>query len=145
MTSIPAQKFREIVFQALYSLDMGQSIEEDLITLLMEEASVGRFDMEKAQKRVYAILAELPTIDSLIAKNSLSFDFKRINSVERNVLRLGVFELLYDKDLPPKVAISEAIRLCKKFGTRESLTFVNAILDNIHKGKTPFKEPLASP
>lgn len=130
---LPQQKFREIVFQMLYSYDMGRASEEDMLTLLMAELSVTKQSVSNAQKRVRSLLAKQAEIDAAITKASLSYSFERIQSVERNILRLGVFELLYDPDIPPKVAIAEALRLAKKFSTPESATFVNAMLDNIYK------------
>lgn len=131
--SLPQQKFREIIFQLLYSHDMAQSKEEDIIPLIMAELEVTkksvRLGLEKAQK----IMALQSTLDQQITDASLAYAFERIPSVERNILRLGVFEMLYDDEIPPKVAIAEAIRLARKFGSPESSSFVNAILDNIYK------------
>lgn len=130
---LPQQKFREIVFQLLYSYDMSQATEEDMLPLIMTELSVTKKAVQEAQMRVQAILAKLNEIDKMIAVASLSYAFERIASVERNILRLGVFELLFDDDIPPKVAISEAMRLARKFGTPESAAFINAIMDNLYK------------
>ena len=71
----------------------------------------------------------------MISETSLSYDLDRIHSVERNVLRLGIYELFYETEIPPKVAIAESIRLSKKFGTPESVSYVNAIIDNLYKRK----------
>lgn len=131
--SLPQQKFREIVFQMLYSYDMGCASEEDMLPLLMAELSVTRQAVRSAQERVRNIIARQTEIDALISKASLSYSFERIQSVERNILRLGIFELLFDTEIPPKVAIAEALRLARKFGTPESATYVNALLDSIYK------------
>lgn len=131
--SLPIQKFREIVFQLLYSQDMGHTEEDHMIDLLMKELSVTRKSIKQAQARTEAIRAKLPEIDGMIAKTSRSYDFDRIQSVERNILRLGIYELFFDDSIPPKVAISEGVRLAKKFGTPESATFVNAIMDALYK------------
>jgi N utilization substance protein B len=133
--AIPQQKFREIVFQMLYSFDMGLTSEEDLCSLMMKELSVSRKEVREALERVKMIQTKLPEIDTKISETSISYDLDRIHSVERNVLRLGIFELYYDAELPPVVAIAEAIRLSKKFGTPESVSYVNAIMDNIFKKK----------
>ena len=69
----------------------------------------------------------------MIRKTAVSYAFERIQSVERNVLRLGVFEMLYDSSIPPKVAISEAMRLSRKFSNPESSHFINALLDHLYK------------
>ena len=131
--SLPQQKFREIVFQMLYSHDMGRASNEDMLPLLMAELSVTRQSVRSAQERVQEIVAKESEIDDIITKITRSYNFERIQSVERNILRLGVFELLYDDQIPPKVAIAEALRLARKFGTPESSTYVNALLDNIYK------------
>ncbi len=131
--SLPQQKFREIVFQLLYSKDMGKADEEDMIPLLMKQLSVTRKSVRQAQEYVNKILGHLKALDKMLAKASFSYAFERIQSVERNILRLGLFELVYDPAVPPKVAITESLRLAKKFGTPESAAFVNAILDNIYK------------
>ena len=132
---LPIQKFREILFQLLYSYDVGNPDEEEMVPLIMKEVSVTKKNVKEAQTKVRFILKKLPEIDAIIAKTSVSYSFERIQSVERNILRLGVFELIYDEDMPPKAAIAEAMRLARKFVTPESAAFVNALLDNIYKAK----------
>jgi N utilization substance protein B len=131
--SVPLQKFREIVLQLLFSYDICGMEEEEMIPLLMAELSVTKKTVRMARDRVRLIVSKLSEIDSLIAKATRSYSFERIQSVERNILRLGVFELLLDEAIPPKVAITEAMRLARKFSTSEAALFVNAILDHLHK------------
>lgn len=131
--TLPQQKFREVVFQLLYSHDMGHGSEEEMIPLLMAELAITKKTVRTAQERVQTIIAQQQSIDDLISKASLSYAFERIPSVERNILRLGVFEMLYDQTIPPKVAIAEAMRLARKFSTPESASFINAIMDNLYK------------
>jgi len=128
---LPQQKFREIVLQLLYSHDIGKADPEDMISMIMGELEVSKKSVVAAQERVNQILEKIPEIDDTIAKASLSYSFERIQTVERNIIRLGIFELKYDDKIPPKVAIAEAIRLARKFGSPESATFVNAVLDKI--------------
>jgi N utilization substance protein B len=71
----------------------------------------------------------------MIAETSKEYELNRIPRVERNLLRLGAYEICYS-DVPPKVAINEAVRLTKKFATDESGNFINAILDAIFKKKS---------
>lgn len=134
--SLPQQKFREIVFQLLYSHDMARATENDMIPLLMGELSVTKKAVRTAQERTQVIITKQNEIDQLISEASHAYNFERIPSVERNILRLGIFEMLFDEDIPAKVAIAEAIRLARKFGTPESASFVNAILDNLYKKST---------
>lgn len=131
--SLPAQKFREIVFQMLYSYDMGRATDENMVELLCAELAVTKKSVKEAQARVHKILEHLNEIDELISKTSHSYAFERIQSVERNILRVSVFELLFDPSIPEKVAIVEAMRLARKFSTKESASFVNAILDVLYK------------
>lgn len=133
--SIPQQKFREIVFQLLYSHDMGQATEADMLPMMMNELLVTKKVVVQAQERVRAILEKQSEIDQLITKTSESYAFERISSVERNILRLGICEMLFDDTVPPVVAIAEAVRLARKFGSPESASFVNAVLDHIHKAR----------
>lgn len=131
--AIPQQKFREAVFQLLYSHDMSQADEKDMLPLIMAELAITKKAVRDAQQRMQLILEKTADIDALISKISVSYAFERIQTIERNILRLAIFELLYDKEIPPKVAIAEAVRLTRKFGTPESANFVNAILDSVYK------------
>ena len=72
-------------------------------------------------------------IDGLIVQYTEHWDLERMAVVDRNILRLAVYELLDHEKVPPKVAINEAIEIAKKFGTRESGRFINGILDRVHK------------
>jgi transcription antitermination protein NusB len=132
---LPIQKFREILFQLLYSYDTARPKDEDMIPLIMKEVSVTKKIVREAQIKVALITQKLPIIDQLISKTSTSYSFERIQNVERNVLRIGIYELLFDESIPPKVAIAEAIRLARKFGSPESAAFINALLDNIFKSQ----------
>lgn len=127
------QKFREIVFQLLYSQDVANPNEALMLDLMMTELAVSKKNVRLAQERVQKIKDRLGEIDPLITSVSTSYDFARIQIVTKNILRLGVFELLFDDQIPPKVAIAEAIRLSRKFNTPESASFVNAVLDHLYQ------------
>ena len=75
----------------------------------------------------------LQDIDDKISEHATNWQLKRMAVIDRNVLRIGVFELVYAPDIPPKVTINEAVELAKKYGDIESSKFVNGILDKIHK------------
>lgn len=134
--TLPPKKIREIVFLILYSQDIQPHDEEskdEFEEMVRRELKIARKFYLEALERVNTIHEYLPTIDLNIARISTAYDFKRIQSVERNLLRLGSFEILFDANIPPKVAIAEAVRLAKKFSTPASCQFVNAILDNLYK------------
>lgn len=129
---IAPQKMREIVFQLLYSEDFSGSFNDEMIDLLMQELRVSKKVMRSAIATKEAIQLKKEEIDAHIVRHLKSYGFDRIPSVERNVLRLGVYELLYVEELPGKVAIAEALRLTRKFATAEAALFVNAVLDAIY-------------
>lgn len=132
---IPKQKLREVVFQILYSLDMGTSDIEYLTSLISSEFHISPRDVETALHSAKEILERKEALDEMISKASTSYDFERIQTIERNILRLGIYELFYIEGIPPKVAISEALRLSRKFATPEAGLFINAILDQLYKNQ----------
>ena len=69
----------------------------------------------------------------MIASHTNNWEIARMAVVDRNILRLGAYELLHEEDVPPKVCLNEAVELAKRFGDEESSKFVNGILDAIHK------------
>ncbi len=72
-------------------------------------------------------------IDAKIGEYATNWQLKRMAVIDRNILRMGVFELLYLPEVPPKVTINESVELAKKFGDMDSSKFVNGVLDKIHK------------
>ena len=80
---------------------------------MMAELAVSRKAVRDAQAKVRAVGSHLKEIDTLIAKSSVGYSFERIQSVERNVLRIGVYELLYAAEIPPKVAIATTGQTCR--------------------------------
>ncbi len=131
---IPLRKFREIVFQIIFSLDLNKEVDFSELTLIFDGLTVTKKNLRDAHEKANQVHLHLPEIDAQIEKISYAYDFKRISTVEKNILRLGVFELLFDKGVPPKVAIAEAIRIGRKYGSPEGATFINAILDKVYHG-----------
>lgn len=127
--TVPRQKFREAVFLALFGLD-SEALEPLLVELIMEQLKMTKKNVYEALKEAAKIKESFASIDESIRLASTAYDFERIPQVERNILRLGVFEM---QSLPPAVAMSEAMRLAEKFSTKEAASFVNAIMDHIHK------------
>lgn len=130
---LPAQKFREIVFQLLFSYDHHQSDPKELANFLMGELKVSKKALKEAEEKVRAILAEQEMIDSKIREVSTSYDLERIHRVERAILRLSAYELLVEKKLDIAIVIAEAKRLAKKFSTQDAASFCQALLDALAK------------
>ncbi|MEA3145660.1 MAG: transcription antitermination protein NusB [Verrucomicrobiota bacterium] len=77
------------------------------------------------------VVAHQPTIDEKISKYTANYELRRISAVDRNILRMAIYEMFFADDVPPIVAINEAIDIAKKFGTEESGKFVNGVLDRV--------------
>ncbi|WP_224370800.1 transcription antitermination factor NusB [Hyalangium versicolor] len=127
---------RERALQALYQLEMaeGTSSSEALASAWAASAEEGKPDPDAvkfAQELVDGVRTNQAEIDQLIEKHSHNWRLDRMSRIDRNVLRLGVFELKYRPDIPKKVSINEAVELGKNFGTEESSAFVNGLLDRV--------------
>lgn len=133
---LPPQKFREAVFQILFMSEFA-CLDEEAIPFMMAELKTTRKEMQHACQKAKGILEKQGEIDAEIGGLSTEYQIDRISRTELTILRLGLFEMLFEKEIPPKVAIAEGIRLCRKFGTNESAQFVNAILDGVHKKYAP--------
>jgi len=128
---------RSIVLQSLYEWDFGNRT-KDLVKIVernMEEFGPGINEPEFVWKMVHGIIEHLGQIDEVIGTSAVQWPFDQIALVDRNVLRIGVYELLYvDKDeVPYKVAINEAIELAKNYGGVNSGKFINGVLGTVFK------------
>ena len=122
---------RELAMQALFYIDM-----QDNVSLQMLESFCDNFSPPKKArpfflKLVNGVLETRGEIDTLIERYSKNWKIHRMACVDRNVMRIAVYELLYCGDIPPKVSINEAVDVGKKFGTEESGAFINGIMDSI--------------
>lgn len=127
--AIPHQKLREIVFLLLFAKTHGRIDVKETESLIMGQLKVSKSSMLKAYAKMEEIEKFLPEIDNKIRNEVFSYDFERIQSVEKTALRLGTYEIFFEKNLSPKIVIAEANRLTKKFGSPAATAFVNAILD----------------
>lgn len=126
---ISPQKQREILFQLLYSADF--SAEEEVVEMIMGQLAVTKKIVRESAIEMKKILEKREELDQAITQAAQAYEFERIPRVERTILRLGLYELTYSPNVPPKVAIAEAIRLCRKFATPEAAGFVNAVMDAV--------------
>jgi transcription antitermination factor NusB len=123
---------REIALQALYQIDLrGDEIIGQIDAFC--KAGAEKQDIHKfAISLVNGCRLHIKEIDEKISVVTEHWELRRMATIDKNILRLGVYELLYRDDIPPKVSINEAIELAKKFSTKNSGTFVNGILDKIY-------------
>jgi transcription antitermination protein NusB len=130
--SLQPQKARELVFQLLFSITNGKpDTVEELIDLMMRECKVTRKIVTEALHRAEKVEQILPECDDYITKACREYSIDRIQSVERTILRLAIYELAIEKTLPTNVVFAEAKRLAKKFSTGEASSFVQGVLSAV--------------
>ena len=118
----------------LYQVDIRHADPKQVIEEFWQaEAQVADDVKSYANQLVEGTRQRLTDIDGVISAHADNWNLKRMAVIDRNILRLGAFELLYLDDVPAKVCINEAIELAKRFGDTESGKFINGILDAIYK------------
>lgn len=128
---------RSIVMQSLFEWDFyGKTGDlSEILQRNLEEFGPGLEEKGFARDLMVGVVGKMKSIDNIIAKAAPQWPIDQISVVDRNILRLGLFELLYEdkKAVPPKVAINEAIELAKNFGGESSGKFINGVLGTIYK------------
>lgn len=127
---------RTIALQTLYNRDFRNNPDQDMDKTLaqnMKEFAPQFDDNGFIEKLVDGVIKNQPDIDKTIVKYAPEWPLEQITMVDRNVLRIGIYEMKFDKDIPEKVAINEAIELAKAFGGESSGKFVNGVLGSIFK------------
>jgi N utilization substance protein B len=127
------RKAREYALQILYALDLNPAPASDFLKVFWEMNETKPEVEEYATLLVKGTLANQDKIDSLISAHSSHWKIDRMPATDRNILRIGTYELLHQHTVPPKAVINEAIEIAKKFGTTDSATFINGVLDSIHQ------------
>ena len=126
------RKSREYALQMLYQYDVSHQ-SAGLADGFWADTEAPENIMEFSNYLVDGVIKNLDKIDDKIRLSASNWSIERMAVVDRNILRMSVFELLYIKDIPVKVTINEAIEIAKRFGEEESGSFVNGILDRIVK------------
>ncbi|MEX1112044.1 MAG: transcription antitermination factor NusB [Candidatus Andersenbacteria bacterium] len=129
---------RSIALQSLFEWDIREQPKDTLkgiTTHNIEEFAPGMDDTDFIYDLIFGVQKHQKDIDKLITASAPDWPLEQITTVDRNVLRIGIYELQFAKaeDVPPKVAINEAIELAKTFGGASSGKFVNGILGTIYK------------
>lgn len=137
---------REVALQLLYQLDLNPHIDrpsverfarERLLDASIEPFAIALYDGTRARR---------VEIDRQLGDAAQNWKLQRMTAVDRNVLRLGAYELLYTPETPPKVVLDEAIELARRFGSEDSPSFVNGVLDRLRlNAKAPTPPVLAAP
>ncbi|MDQ1909523.1 transcription antitermination factor NusB [Paenibacillus sp. GD4] len=141
---------RELAVQSLYQMEMNEVPLREAIVHVIEEASnedEAQLTKEKDQiapqfvtELVEGTVQNKQQIDSLLADYLKGWQMDRLSRVDREILRLATYEMVYREDVPPKVVVNEAIEMAKNFGTEESGKFVNGVLGKMIKDLDKLRE-----
>lgn len=124
---------RECALQMLYELDVGKHSEAEILGTFWEMNEHPKKVQEFANQLFQGTVGQLQQIDEIVQRHTQHWRLSRMAVVDRNILRLAVFEFLSHARTPGTVVINEALEIAKRFSTNESAQFVNGILDSIKK------------
>ena len=127
-------KAREFALQILYQIEIAKEPPDTALENFWETQAPEHLDKELKDftaELVEGVRENLGSLDAKITQYAANWELKRMAAIDRNILRLSAYELMFRQDIPPKVSINEAVELAKKYSGLESGKFVNAILDKI--------------
>ncbi len=130
------RRAREVVLQMLYQLEASEVPTLKAVDLYRSSFGEGPLPDGFSVELFKAVAGTLDNLDSVIEKSSENWRIDRMSRVDRNILRIGVHEIIADNDIPVRVAINEAVELAKRYGTAESASFVNGILDRVARDES---------
>jgi N utilization substance protein B len=126
------RKSRELAMEALFYMDMRESFTAQAMAHFRSARQVGARALPFFIELVEGVTANRSCIDAIIEQYSSNWKIGRMAGVDRNVLRIAVFEILFCPEVPVKVSLNEAIDIGKRYGAEDSGAFINGILDSIH-------------
>lgn len=127
------RKAREYALQILFQYDLADGNINEIMENFWKEKKVTQKIISFCNELVTGTIDKISEIDKKISLYSLNWKLERMSAVDRNVLRIATYELLFLKEIPAPVVINEAIEVAKKFGTEDSARFINGILDAIRR------------
>jgi N utilization substance protein B len=133
------RKARIVALQALFESDCSHHDAEASLNRLAEEQSLPASGLSFARELVRGVLENKPRIDSLIRVHAPSWPVEQLSVIDRNILRLAIFEISINNKVPVKAAINEAVELAKLFGGESSPKFVNGVLGAISQARVSSK------
>lgn len=122
---------REIALQVLYQLEQNPEMEPDAVRAFVEGRLRDPSMRDYAESLVEGVRSRQEQLDTLIGRVAENWSVDRMAAIDRNILRLGAFEMLHREEIPIKVVINEALELAKRYSTSQSSRFVNGILDRL--------------
>lgn len=127
------RRARECALQMLFQIDLTGTTPPDVFGTFWTGQEAGEDVRAFAERLVLGVSHELRALDRAIGVSATNWRIERMAVVDRNVLRMAVYEMLHDVPTPPAVVIDEAIEVAKKFGSEDSGSFINGILDDVRR------------
>lgn len=128
------RKAREFAFKVLFQVDQVDTSPREAFDYLLKETTLQEKDCNFSWELITGCIERLQEIDKILASYSTEWKVERMSSVDRNILRIASYEILFHMDSQAVVAINEAIEISKKYGGENSASFINAILDKVMMG-----------
>lgn len=130
------RKARELAFKVIFQVDQVDALPRQAFNYLLDETPIPEKDREFAWTLIEGTLAHMKDIDNIICGFSKDWTLERMSSVDRNLLRLAGYEIIYLDTSQAVVAIDEALEISKRYSEPASVGFINAVLDRIREEKT---------
>ena len=131
------RKARELALQMLFQCDLGGETPTHVVSTFLEFQKVDPETAAFARSLLEGCWLKKPEIDRLVREHAEHWRLERMAAVDRNILRLALYEMLYLSENPPAVVINEALELARRFSTGESVEFVNGVLDAVRRNVFP--------
>lgn len=124
---------REMTLKVLFQIDLVSTNIEEVLKYTLGNGKLSDEVKEFTLILVKGVMSNLSEIDKAINNHTNNWSLERITNIDRNILRMAIYEILYLKNIPKSVSINEAVELAKKYGTKSSFSFVNGVLGKIDK------------
>ena len=127
---------REVALRALFQVDVGRSSAQRALAYNLASFELSEADAAFARRLVEGTLANLDVIDPIIHKAAIHWSVERMARTDRNILRMAIYEILFEPEVPESVTVNEAVELAKMYGDADSGKFVNGVLGQVVRAKT---------
>jgi len=127
------RKAREIALQSLYQMEFEQNSGLEAFELFCRHFQINKKSLPYAKELVLGVAAKKEELNELIRGSADNWRLERMSVIDRNIIRLAVYEICFCDDVPAEVAINEAVEIAKRFGTEESGAFINGVLDAVNR------------
>jgi N utilization substance protein B len=134
MTTYKRRIIREKVLQALYAYEISKEPIAGIINTILGDLKSSKDDFEFARRLVTEVIHHEEEVEKMIREKVAHWEYDRIALIDKILLRMGICELLYFPDIPPKVTLNETIEVGKAFSTEQSGKFINGVLDAVLEG-----------